>query len=620
MNGSRLLLVVILLGPAVCAADTATVDADAVVTYVKSCRKPNGAFGPRDQEYTDAAWNVPAVGTLRALDADIDQPEAILAHGLGRPAGHVGLGHQQFFHHHLLRDMLHAPITPRHPEVTLRYTGGKRHYYAHPYATGDGHLFNTNAAANPDPADVDAAEFRYHDVVSLAHVLVGLQASGRRVADPRPLVDHLRRCLSESGGFRGDAESGAGVPHVAVTAWAVIAFTVLDAPIPHPERIAAFIAGCHDEATGAYRWNPRPELPGNDMDVYYTWAALAALHLLETDPPAPERTVAWLNSLHNADGGFGDRPGWRSRLASTFYAVDALRFLGHSRSDLPDRPARGLITTKRLPLPQPPPSVAADLRIYQAQFKVPTVPPGELAGLGRRGFNLLGIKSDEPADVDLLRPVIERHHLPMDVVLCPEMYPHRLVHIGGATLTHVGTFTLDVRWNAADRKRWRLADAVGRSGAPWETYRDEVLAPIRRLGGFAWPEQDYDMEHAYVAYDTAPDGAGGYNAVLCGFNWPPQDFVRVFPWRERYTDRLTTIADVDAHGDLTQWSGQMDTVRTLFVARGPRYADFQEAAAAGRVVTVIARPPGVASGASYYGPAAAVEFVKRRRSEWQWWK
>ena len=38
------------------AAEMRTVDAESVVKYVESCRKPNGAFGPKDQEYTDAAW------------------------------------------------------------------------------------------------------------------------------------------------------------------------------------------------------------------------------------------------------------------------------------------------------------------------------------------------------------------------------------------------------------------------------------------------------------------------------------------------------------------------------------------------------------------------------------
>ena len=49
-------------------------------------------------------------------------------------------------------------------------------------------------------------------------------------------------------------------------------------------------------------------------------------------------------------------------------------------------------------------------------------------------------------------------------------------------------------------------------------------------------------------------GERGYNAVLAGFNWPPYDFVRVFPWRERYVDRLVPIADVDADRVATELS------------------------------------------------------------------
>jgi hypothetical protein len=94
----------------------------------------------------------------------------------------------------------------------------------------------------------------------------------------------------------------------------------------------------------------------------------------------------------------------------------------------------------------------------------------------------------------------------------------------------------------------------------------------------------------------------------------------VFPWREREVGRLIPIADADAHGDLQKWAQHLDATRTLYLANSPAYADFLEAAAAGRVVTVIAQPEGVPSGASYYGPPAAVDYVRARRESWQWWK
>jgi hypothetical protein len=108
--------------------------------------------------------------------------------------------------------------------------------------------------------------------------------------------------------------------------------------------------------------------------------------------------------------------------------------------------------------------------------------------------------------------------------------------------------------------------------------------------------------------------------MLAGFNWEPRDFVRVFPWRERHVDRLTLIADVDAHGDLAKWSPQLDHTRNLFLARGPTYADFLEAAANQRVVCVIATPAGVAGGFTCYGPPAAADYVRQRVGEWRWWR
>jgi hypothetical protein len=125
------------------------------------------------------------------------------------------------------------------------------------------------------------------------------------------------------------------------------------------------------------------------------------------------------------------------------------------------------------------------------------------------------------------------------------------------------------------------------------------------------------MELAYTAYD--PSDANAYNAVLVGFNWSPRDFVRVFPWRERSVDRVTPVADADAHGDLQKWSPQLDHTRHLFIARGPTYADFLEAAQAGRVVCVIAKPEGVAAGYSCYGPQAAVDYLRKRVDDWRWW-
>lgn len=659
--------------------ETVTVDRDAVIKYVLSCRKPNGAFGPLDQEYTDLSWNFYAVEILRALEAwdPVENKEAILENGLGGPEGHGGASHREFFQSQLLRNKLGVEFSPESALVDVYHQGFVRNYYMSPFGKDGDVLFKIGRTVFGSDADRYTDTFYYYNLSSLDYLIWGLYWSGRKPREPQPLIDYVLRRRTATG-FTDGAEFGAE-PHIAHTMSAAQTLMMLEAQIPNPGIVCVFVHSCHDES-GGYRWNPKVSLPGNEPDVYYTFCALKTLQSFGANLDEPQRTAAWLNSLQNADGGFGDRPGWKSRLESTYYAVTALSAITGSK-----------ITAKQLPKPKVTPIPADEFQIYQAQFKVPKLKPEELAGLSKRGLNLLGVKSYDFADVEKLLPTIESQKLPMDVVLCPEMYPHRLTQLGWA-LNHVGNFTLDARWNAEQRDVWNQADLAGRERAPWASYRDKVIAPVRKLGGFAWPEQDFEQEYAYISYDAAGtrdaeertlhdelrrerqrledvlakirdddklkpserelriaiftkdiehqmslkerqlnvlrerrqqgqirDGKG-YNAVLCGFNWPPKDFVRVFPWHERYTDRLTPIADVDAHGDLAKWSDQLDTVRTLFLAKGPTYADFQKAAAAGRVVTVIAQPEGVASGASYYGPAAAVEYVKQRRSEWQWWK
>lgn len=593
--------------PGPTSTETVVVNTDSVKQYVQSCRKRNGAFGPHDQEYTDLAWNFPAVKSLHTLgtaDEDVDV-ETIFEHGLGGPAGHGGASHREFYQYHSLKAMT-QPQARQLKKVNVYHQGFVRNYYMSPFGKDGDLLFKTGRSAFGTEADLNCETFYYYNLSSLDYLVYGLQSSGRTPREPQPLIDYILR-RQTAAGFNDGAEFGADA-HVAHTLAAVRALNLLGGSVPaDAEKIGAFLKSCRDKS-GGYRWNPKLTLPGNEPDVYYTMCALEALHWIGVKPDEPQLTAAWLNSLQNADGGFGDRPGWKSRLESTYYAVTAWHFL--------DRPE---ITPKQLPKPIFTPIPPGEFQIYQAQFKVPKLNPDELAGLSKRGLNLLGIKSYDFADVEKLLPTIESQQLPMDVVLCPEMYPHRLTQLGWP-LNHVGNFTLDARWNAEQRDIWKQADAVGVGRPLWTSYRDQVVGPVRKLGGFVWPEQDFELEYAYISYDSARDGKGGYNAVLCGFNWPPKDFVRVFPWHERYTDRLTTIADVDAHGDLKKWSEQMDTVRTLFVAKGPKYADFQEAAAAGRVVTVIAKPEGVASGATYYGPAAAVQYVKDRRAEWQWWE
>lgn len=587
-------------------AETVSVDADSAVTYLQSCRKANGAFGPAGQDYTDAAWNYPAVHALRLLDETISQPQQILEHGIDSPPGHGGYGHWQFFHEHQIRALLQEPFHPQHATVELIHQGWEPRYYGSPFGTQADLHFKPPTGAERTTLDRSRQQFGFYNLSSLYYLLAGLQASERKASNVQALAAFIRQRQAPCGGFV-DVRTEKPEPrnaevHLVCTFHAIAALQLLGEKLPRAEDVAKFVHSCQ-RGSGSFGWNAN-QTAGDD--VYYTWAALRTLELLGERPRRAEDCTRSIQSLQNADGGFGDRPGWRSRLYSTYYAIHALKILHGD-------PRRGIVRRTVFRLPRK--AIAeGDFRIYQALFKMPVVQPKDLPELSRRGFHLLGLKSAKFDDAQPLLAAIRQQQLPLDVVLTPEAYPHRITGAGGLVLNHVGNFTLDPRWTTAQQARWLAADQVGQASKTWPTYCEEVLRPLHELKGLSYPEQDFEMEHAYIAYDRP-----GYNAVLAGFNWAPRDFVRVFPWRERYTTQLTPIADADAHGDLTKWSDQLDHTRMLFIARGPTYADFLDAVANQRVTCVIAQPAGVAAGFSVYGPPAATQYLRKHVEEWRWW-
>lgn len=593
-------------------AERATVGADSATAYILGCRKANGAFGPADQAYTDAAWNFPAIAALRLLGAEISQPEKILQHGLGQPGGHVGAGHWQFHHYHGIRQRLNSPLAMQATRVSLRHQGYQVRYYGSPFGTDAKTFFQSSGGL--DPRDAEARELGFYNLSSLYYLLSGLSASGRSAENRDELVAFVQRRQAPDGGFvdvrQEDLAPRDTEAHVAHTFHALAALRLLGAAPPRPEACAKFLRASQ-LPDGAFGWHPDHALPGNGPDAYYTWAAVHALADLAARPADGAACVRWLNSLQNSDGGFGDCPGWRSRLYSTYYAVDALSVLAGS--------AQAGITSK-----QPPPATVTPIpegrfQIFQGLNKVPLLQPADLAGLHARGLNLLALKSADFAAAGRLRAFIREQRLPMDVVLCPEAYPHRAVIPGGAVLDHLANVTLDPAWTEAQRGRWTTADDLGAKQLLWHDYRAQVIRPVRELGALIYPEQEFEMEHAYRAYDMTATGRDGYNAMLAGFNWAPRDFVRVFPWRERYVDRLVPVADADAHGDLAKWSPQLDHTRHLFIAERPTHEDFLKAAAAGRVVCAIVSTATSGPEVTLYGPPAAVAYCQRHQARWQWW-
>ncbi len=631
------------------AEEDVAVDRQSVVAYVNACLKPNGAFGPSDQAYTDAAWNYPALHTLRLLGAELPDRDALLEHGLGYPAGHAGVGHWLVFHQSMIRWLVgkSAELEPAQENstasVTLEHQGHTVRYYGSPFGTAGEVHFNASGSDSLRRFQ-DARKLGFYNLASLNYTLSAVRAAGRKIENPQLAIDYVLARQAPCGGFV-DVRTSDGVPtdadaHLASTFHAVACLHLLQAAVPRKLDIAGFVAGCQQHVAsaasswagvGGYGFHPDASRAGNIADIYYTYCGLQTLSLIGADISHRAECVEWINGLQNHDGGFGDRPAWRSRLYSTYYAVHALRLLEQRAptNNLPPlvqlaglhlaaQPIIGIGRKKRS-APKVEEIVNERFQIFQGLFKTPVVVAKDLVPLRQRGLNLLAMKTEDFSQADPLVQAIAREQLPMGVILCPEAYPHRLKGAGGALLNHVGNFTLDPAWNPQQRKVWNEANLAGAQGLTWDGYRQQVLAPLQALGCLCYPEQDFEMEHAYATYDAGVYQQHGYNAIQAGFNWSPRDFVRVFPWRERYTDKLPAVADADAHGDLAKWSPQLDHVRHLYLAERPDYASFLDAANNGRVVCVAVPGEGDPSDVSIYGSPAAVRFVRQRINDWQWW-
>ena len=596
---------------------TVTVNRESVLAYVMNCRKANGAFGPMDQEYTDAAWNFPAVLILDILGRPLTKNEksAVLANGLGYPAGHAGASHWLFYHQSLLQAFLDAPIEELPKEVQLVYQpkSDAFSYYGHPLGRDQDLLFKLNAQEFLKQTRA-AEKLTYYNICSLHLTLWSLESRLQKPVDTKEAIAFVKKRQAPNGGFvdlrTDDAKPENNATHLATTFYALNCLELLNEKIPNAAQCAKFVESCQGKS-GAFRAKPDATLPGNREDVYYTSCGLNCLKSLAVKPKRANDCKKWLNSLQNLDGGFGDQPGWRSRLYSTFYAIDSLGILSEDK---------GIeITEKKLPAVPIQAIPEGKLQIYQGLNKVPVCTPQDLPDLLERKLNLLGLKSDKFELAAELQSACKAEKLPMDAVLCLEAYPHRTVREADLTLHHVANIQLDPRWNEQQMEVWQKADAAGREGLPWRAYQEQVLKPLQEQGCLIYPEQDFEMDLAYMAYDAGLDGDDGYKAVLAGFNWAPRDFVRVFPWRERYVDKLTPVADCDAHGDLAKWSPQLDHCRHLYIATGPSYAEYLEAARAGRVVCAILDAPDTPAVVTFYGPPAAVQYVKQHQDEWQWW-
>ncbi len=562
-------------------SETVTVDADSVIRYVLSCRKTDGAFGPAGQRYSGLAWTFPAVMTLNILGQDLADPNRCLE----TTEDHTGTMPYTAM---MERALLERLILPRieHP---LDWTAPVMSFMFLPRGSVRDRMGFRNTST----------EVSYGDIVTLWQSLTATQARGYRVGNKNELVAYVRSCQNPAGHYYS---------HILPTAYGVLIHVSLDAEVPQQRSCVQWIRSCQT-AEGGFRFSPDDPSTANRANVWYTCEAVAALTALKERVVNLQGCIEWINNLQNSDGGFGDRPGTRSRLASTYLAVYALEMLTGN--------ARRAIRTKTI---QTPPNNATldTMNIFQAYPAMPMIEPQNLDAVSRTKLNLIGIKTRNTREtigaIRRLNQQVRTRGLPVRFAVRLEMQSREL-SLPDSTVSDHPWYCL-IEPGAEEPLIHRLIEIekAATTPIPWNDFRATVLEPLENLGAMTYSDIDFDRSQAYRILDESAGYAG-----IVGGGAGGSDNLRRYPFLEAWMDTLGILPNNDSHGNWTEWMRDADQSRILFLAKGYDLADFLDAARRGRTVCII-REPGRGNGWMYYGSEEAVETIQRRLGEWKWWK
>ena len=579
---------------------------DAAVRYILSCRKPNGGFGPTHTEYTDLAWTYPAVASLKILGVEIPDPDSCYVNGgkswIEKASWKNGPWywslHQKANLHRIMDQT--GPMESDFPlgEIwDLQYMPRRNYTEFREYTQG-----------------------KFFDMASLWYLTEAIYMSEGSVENRESIKAYVLRRRTGKGGFE-DMLGPRNTPenersHVVVTHCAIQILKTLGIAIPGKEDVIAWIRSCQTPE-GGFRWHPEHASYSNQPDVWYTWTAIKALKTLGSEPADVEACLRWLNSLQNVDGGFADRPGWNSRLYSTYYAVHSIAMLtGDVEAGIEKKIMAGE-TSRKIP--------EGMYSIFQAHHKSP---PGgnEMVDTALAiGLNLIAVKTTEQEVgigkgmsevVAHARQYAAEKDYPIEIVDSPENYLHRLQWFSGMPGNHASNFMIPPDLSGEERDIYLSAYSAGLEGSEWSIFRNWVIQPLLNLGTLFYPELDYTRLNAYMVYDEGLDGHTGYNAVPAA-HFGNYDWVRHFPYKERWLGQLPMIADGDAHAGMKEWRPNLDAYRNVYIAKSYRYADYLDASMNGRSVCVI-RMPGTGK-IRYYGSTEAIDYLEERIAEWKWW-
>ncbi len=565
-------------------AATAAPAARAITDYLETLRRADHGYAWGDQELSHLTPTFHVIGAYRAL-------------GQTPPN----------------RDALAAWVRTHHPRELKKLEQERRIFdwqqvQALTWLGADASEFHPKIAALTQPmAYLPQYERNRYPIMQselgavLSHALLGLPVAG--IADAFGSYIEARR--RTNGSFNNTPAADGGDGHGMNTLWALQALRVLGRETADKDELIAWLRSCQ-LANGGFTYQPQPMFGGVD-DIAYTRAALRAIKLLGAEPARRDACIAQIHSLANADGGFGDRAGWASNAAATFYALDALEALGAIDSLA--------MVKRRAPLPRA--TLPGGLKIFSIQIESHGQgSPAEAVELARAlKIDLWGAKNGKPAWAARVREIAAERKVPVTFFTADEEYG-TWVHIPGlGTYSHTSDLVAPM---GAD-----IGPPLGTRAAPpapvtWPDFRTRRLVPLERGGGRLIWQFGENEELVRMFLDDSVE-RGGFSAIST-YHFGNPDFMNTEPFLNRWRGRIPFIGLQDAHGPEPWWFADQTTgFRTLFLAAEPTWAGWLNALKENWTLAV--RRDVWTKGKTWMhaGSDEVADFVRAREREWRWW-
>jgi prenyltransferase beta subunit len=555
---------------------------DAVVKYLQSLIRKDGGFGWDGQPLSHLAPTYAAIGCHHLLGVAPPNPD-----GLAR---FVGENHPKEWKGRLEQE---------HREFEFQQIQSLI------WLGADASSFGDQVAGWREPVPyMEAYErdrnpvFRFQLTAFTCRKLLGLPLD-----DIRPsLVDYLIERRRENGSFNHVPASDGSDGHVMNTLWGLEALEILGRTADRKAETVAWLQACQ-RPEGGFTYQPRPEFAG-DVDLAYTWAAVKSLQILSAEPGDRQAAVRSVWSCWNRDGGFGDRPGWRSNAPATFYALETLRVLGALDSVPPADSRTAPVRSASLP---------PGLQVYTVLLEGHgTGSPADAVELARSlRIHLWGAKNAPDGWIARAQQLAHERNVPVSFFVANEEHGTWVQVAGLGTYSH----TSDVIGPAgAD-----LGSSLAGSGTvTWQEYRERRLRPLQSAGGrLIW--QFGENEEIVRLFLDDSIRRGGY-AAISTFHFGNPDFTNSEPFLNRYRGQIPFVALQDAHGSEPWWFSDMTTgFRTLFPAKEPTYAAWLEALEKNWTVAVRNDRWSRGEVLMHGGDEKVLDFVRSREDEWRWW-